>query len=405
MQEIIILVEEYLNNKESDMESVDVFADFRSERDYYTFSENIGLNTNNKATAFVIKGIKHSKQIAIGKYYTLNLDSIKKYYRLQNIEDSYLYGFELYLSSELPVPFEELFDKVQMDESDYYGGTAPSVIRNTIVHPIELTNNIIVTVNNVGQGNWNEVTCDGATRLVYDIGAPLRASIKEVNDIVNRIVPRYHNLSIKPTLLLSHWDKDHYHALLALKDSDFSIFDKYIFPGNPPTATAKRIYEKITNNNGKTIIVRPGHRDSGMPSLPEIIWEEQCYSIFIGQEHSDRNLSGIQVFLRSKHENILLCGDCGWYQVIHILAHKTKTASTGEKCNVVVPHHGGGKDKTYYGFTIPCFMNKGKALISVDKKKNSYGHPSKSLMDYLDTCFNDILRTDIEQADITVILA
>ena len=157
--------------------------------------------------------------------------------------------------------------------------------------------------------------------------------------------------------------------MLALEDVDFSLFDKYIFAGNPPTATAQRIYERITNNNCNTIIVRPGHRNSGMPSLPETIWEEQCYSVFIGQEHGDRNQSGIQVFIRSKHENILLCGDCGWHQVIHILAQRTKTASTGEKCNIVVPHHGGGKDKSYYGFTIPCNMNKGKALISVDKKK------------------------------------
>lgn len=244
MPKIIILVEEYLNSKESDTESVDVFADFRSEQDYLTFSEYIEINTNNKASAFVIKGIKHSKRIAIGKYYTLNIDSIKKYYRLQNIEDSYLYGFELHLSSKLPIPFEELFDKDQMDESDYYGGTALSAIRNTIDHPIELTNNIVVTVNNVGQGNWNEVICDGETRLVYDMGAPLKASKKEVKDIVNRIVPRYYNLSIKPTLLLSHWDKDHYHALLALGDVDFSLFDKYMFPGNPPTATAQRIYKK-----------------------------------------------------------------------------------------------------------------------------------------------------------------
>ncbi len=405
MQEIIILVEEYLNNKESDTESVDVFADFRSEQDYFAFSEYIELSTNNKASAFVIKGIRHSKRIAIGKYYTLNVDSIKKHYRIQNIEDSYLYGFELHLSSESPIPFEELFSKVQIDENDYYGGTALSVIRDTIVHPIELTNNIVVTVNNVGQGNWNEVACDNKTRLVYDIGAPLRASKIEVKDIVKRIIPRYRNLSIKPTLLLSHWDKDHYHALLALEDVDFTLFDKYIFPGNPPTATARRICERINNNNGNAIIVRPGHRDKGMPSLPETIWEERHYSVFIGQENSDRNLSGIQVFLRSEHENMLLCGDCGWHQVIHILAQKTETASTGEKCNIVVPHHGGGKDKTYYGFTIPYNMNKGKALVSVDKKKNSYGHPSKSLIDYLDTCFNDILRTDIKQTDITVVLA
>ena len=76
MKEILILIEDYRDNKESDKESVDVFTDFRSKQDHIAFLDLINHNTENKASAFVIKGIKHSKRIAIGKYYRLDVNTI-----------------------------------------------------------------------------------------------------------------------------------------------------------------------------------------------------------------------------------------------------------------------------------------------------------------------------------------
>ena len=401
MRSISIFIEDYRNNNEDEQKSVDIYADFMDERDYHVFNEQLNITTNNNATAFIIKGIKHSKRIAIGKYYTLNVESIKEFYEVELIGDSYLYGFELSPRNGFIVPFEKLFTVQKQKESDYYGGAFIETLRGGQSLPIEIDHNIEVIVNNVGQGNWNEVKCNRETRIVFDMGAPLHAKKNEVNNLVNRILPRYRNLSIKPVMILSHWDKDHYHAMLELGNADLSLFDCFIFPGNPPTATSKKILNKINNCNINVIIVRPVYRKRGMPSLPESIWVGPNYEIFIGQEHYDRNLSGIQIFLRSQTANIILSGDCGWFQIIHILTKELASIQHREVCNLVVPHHGSGKDKTYFGFTIPLNMDKGVAAISVDQRNNIYYHPSSSLIDYLDDYFTIVKRTDIF-SDITI---
>ncbi len=397
-------IEDYRNNNKNEQKSVDIYADFKDERDYVVFNDELNITTKNNATAFILKGIKHSKRIAIGKYYTINVESIKKFYEVKLLDDSYLYGFELSPRNGFIVPFEELFTIQNLKESDYYGGASIETLRKSQSLPIEIDNNIEVVVNNVWQGNWNEAKCNGETRIVFDMGAPLHAKKIEVEILVNRILPRYHNLSRKPVMILSHWDKDHYHAMLGLSNAGLSLFDCFIFPGNPPTATSKRILNKINNNNISVIIVRPDYRKRGMPSLPKSIWVGPNYEIFIGQEHNDRNLSGIQMFLHSQTANVILSGDCGWFQIIHILTKKSASIQHREVCNLVVPHHGSGEDKTYFGFTIPFNMDKGLAVISVDKNGNSYGHPSTCLINYLNNYFTSIYRTDVNMADIKISL-
>ena len=72
------------------------------------------------------------------------------------------------------------------------------------------------------------------------------------------------------------------------------------------------------------------------------------------------------------------------------------------ECNIVVPHHGSGVDKTYYGFVLPKQMKAGAAIISVEKQNNIYGHPSQPLIDYLESLDFKVDRTDKSINDIKI---
>ena len=79
--------------------------------------------------------------------------------------------------------------------------------------PMEvITNDLEFKVNDVSQGNWNEIRQNGIVRLVYDVGAPITASNTELQRYINQYAKQY--AADHPYLVLSHWDMDHYHCLI-----------------------------------------------------------------------------------------------------------------------------------------------------------------------------------------------
>ncbi len=402
MGRVIVLIEEHYTIKKTDSvdyndekkNCIEILADFINVEEYHKFTQEIGKEATD-ATAFKIKGVKHSKRISKGKYYSMDIGELKQHYRLESIRNSYIYDFEL-IPKENPLSFENLFsEEKSFKEGDYYGGSRIPENGIDFRGLLNTQNQIDIWVNNVGQGNWNEVRENNETRIVYDMGARLNAPKIEVDALINKIVPRYNNLSTKPIMILSHWDKDHYHALLGLNDNQIGLFEKYVFVGNPPTATARKAYNKITNVCSNVMVIRPGTKRKGMPSLPErVTTPNGIFDLYLGQIDSNRNLASFQLFIRTSKSNALLCGDGGWFQINHIISEEANLVEQDVVFNIVVPHHGSGIDKTYYGFVLPKRMKAEGAIISVEKQKNIYGHPSQPLIDYLESFDFDVSRTD-----------
>ena len=410
MGKVTVLIEELYTIKKADTagynnekkNNIEILADFINVEEYHKFTQEIGKRATD-ATAFKIKGVKHSKRISKGKYYLMDVGEIKQHYRLESISNSYIYDFEL-IPIEEPLSFENIFsEEKHFREGDYFGGSVIPKDGFDFQRIINTQNQIDIWVNNVGQGNWNEVRESNETRIVYDMGAGLNAPKMEVDALINRIVPRYNNLSTKPIMILSHWDKDHYHALLGLSDEQIGLFGKYVFVGNPPTATARKAYYKIINVCSNVMIIKPNTKRRGMPSLPKRVTKpNSIFSLYLGQVDSNRNLVSYQLFIRTPKSNALLCGDGGWFQINHIIAEEATLFKQDVDCNIVVPHHGSGVDKTYYGFVLHKQMKAGKAIISVEKQNNIYGHPSQPLINYLESLEFDVYRTDESTTDIVI---
>lgn len=410
MDKVIVLIEEHYTIKKTDSvdysnegkNSIEILADFISIEEYQKFTQEMGKEATDNS-AFKIKGVNHSKRISNGKYYSMDVGELKQHYRIDPISDSYIYDFEL-IPKDFPLSFEKIFiEEIRFNKGDSYGGSKAPENGFDFRRLLNSQNQIDIWVNDVGQGNWNEVRENNETRIVYDMGARLNASKTEVDVLINRIVPRYNNLSIKPIMILSHWDKDHYHALLGLNDNLIGLFEKYVFVGNPPTATARKAYNKITNVCSNVMVIRPGTKRKGMPSLPErVTTPNDIFDLYLGQIDSNRNLASFQLFIRTSKSNTLLCGDGGWFQINHIISEEANLVEQNVVFNIVVPHHGSGIDKTYYGFVLPKQMKAGDAIISVDEQNNIYGHPSQHLINYLESLDFKVDRTDETINDIVI---
>ena len=104
---------------------------------------------------------------------------------------------------------------------------------------------LFLLVRDVGQANWNELL-DGnnITRIVYDIGAELRANQTIVRSL---FYSRLYTLKRdKPILVISHWDIDHYHCLECASIQEIrTCFSKVVCMDMMKSLTSQRIYKKI----------------------------------------------------------------------------------------------------------------------------------------------------------------
>jgi|GEM_PF-7038037 len=262
-----------------------------------------------------------------------------------------------------------------------------------------------VRVKNIGQGNWNEYHVGSNNiPLVYDLGTWMNASNTAARSLVLKHLPQYKSSSIKPIVIISHWDLDHYRCLLQMTPTEIKYFEAFIVVKTLPTATACKAYYLIKQATWVKVLSIPtcGKSTSKMPIMNNPIQHPKV-SIYpcIG---SNRNSRGLIAVIKNETTAVLLSGDCLWSQLNHILREETNSPKK-IACHLVVPHHGGCGDELYSGFVIPSSWTYGKVAISVGKG-NLYNHPRRSVTGYLKVLFNTktIDRTDILNKDIDLIM-
>jgi hypothetical protein len=250
-------------------------------------------------------------------------------------------------------------------------------------------------IRNVGLANWNEVIIDDKVVIVYDAGAPTFASKRAVRDIIANKIEEYSESN--PVLFLSHWDKDHYHALIEMTDTEIKCFSKFIYIDRAITNSTSLLLDRFISALGYNNVIRisnvPRITRGGKTPLYLLSEENSQVLIFTSMYHKTRNISGLVLALRTKKSSVIFSGDCFYSQLSeNVLPHLNFVSNH----NLIVPHHGGQAGKYIYDSTT---LNKTNAIISAGKSKH---HPSKYYTSFLRDEFTNLRSTKVENCDIII---
>ena len=388
--DILVLIEEI------DKENKAVVFDFIDSNQLTKFNSLLDIQYNfEKAT--MVKIINYNqKGIRENTVYAIDIKIIEKLKseNIEQINNSYLFGFSINLKNISESIFKTSvtigdFDRLELNS--YYSGNGKIDFLN-----IHFSGKISLNVRNVGQGNWNEIIVNENVKLVYDAGAPMNATKDKIREYIGDKPNKY--LENKPTLFLSHWDKDHYHCLKGMTDIELKCFSNFICPNLLPNITSRLLFSKIERAIGRENILTINNIpriDRSEPSRLELISPlANNLMIFNSLENRDRNMSGIVLAIKALKSSVVLPGDCHYYQisdyVLPLLNYK-------HIHNMVVPHHGGKAGEYKYNLT-PGVKPK-DAIISVGRK---YGHPRLDYVRALKFDWFKVLNTHDINDDIRI---
>ena len=386
--ECIVYLEEYEHSYDGNVEAL--YVDFRQEKDMILYNQATGSNINPNATFIELSNLKTTKRLRRGCYYKLNLDLLKNFQQEEKSqqEDSYLIG-AMYDLADMPIPTndqEELLQAHQtLDPKEMSMANMPfEEIEGGLFGNIE-NENLSLFVKNVGQANWNELQSNDAIKVLYDAGAELRASMADVNAIINS--RKKDLIESKPVLVISHWDMDHIHCLKAMSVCDIkNYFSKIVCPDKLRSQTSTAILIKLQNalGDGNVFCLPLPERDKGIMHL----WKEEgCISLYQGVSSNQPNYCGLVMFVRGRNKSANYTGDCRLSQADDVYSKEIAKLKTKEHV-LIAPHHGGDCGHQYRIYSTPCYM----IAISVGAN-NRYGHPNGEMRKYLGT-LGPVKQTD-----------
>ena len=356
-----------------------VLMDFIDSNEFNAFNSRLNFNNNVGNASMILVKNYFQKKIQENTIYLIKNETIDLLFQKQSINfgnnniDSFVIGYEITLDTSI----ENLFKKsIYMSQLDLFlKGIRSFRTSNINELSISVKGNVKANIRNVGQGNWNELITDNLTSIVFDIGAPINAKKEEVLLIINNREFIYQEN--KPILLISHWDIDHYHALVAMEDKTLASFSYVIFRDYRPTLTSRIIFGRFERNleRNKIISLSSEPKVKGKAILKLLSPENSQILIFNASEHKDRNRNGIVLLIRTANSSIIFSGDVYYYQLSeYVLNH----INYDHNHYLVVPHHGGNAGKFIYELKQ---AKPNDAIISVGT--NTYKHPSQQNRDKL----------------------
>ena len=380
----------------------EVYIDFRTEKDLERYNSFTHQNLKDK-TIILIKNIT-TFQLHEQQYYRINIEELEHGEITNDLIDNFklighIYDFSESSSLNLSPLFRNPINQSELNDEEI---TFKNQADKNWNHDVYKRTLFKLRVNDVGQGNCNEIIINGDnTKIIYDMGAtafPIKKEEKQWEELKNKRIKQYKKSH--PLLIISHWHLDHYCLLTAMTSDELSYFSGLICNAKMPSLTSQHIYKKleeaITKKKIECLEANPKTINNQKMHLYKSI--DSNYNIYYGKKCKNLNFSGITLFVYGQEQNVLLTGDCNYAQVSDILTQEENKIKT-KKLILAVPHHGGDfNDKKNNELTIPDKMKPYKAIISVGKD-NKYKHPKKSILDILEKKSFEIVRTD-EQGDI-----
>jgi beta-lactamase superfamily II metal-dependent hydrolase len=249
----------------------------------------------------------------------------------------------------------------------------------------------ILIVYDVGHGNWNEIR-NKDYRLFFDIGASKYYKEKDLRSLIQRA-----NLKTKSkvTIVISHWDVDHYHVLFGMEKSELQRIEKVIAPeppknknGNVPNTIDKAI--KLLENEGVVTELVPKSKKTNKSTRKIELHVSQSIKsniiLYRTTGAKNKNLDSIVLYHHSSNKSVLLTGD-NYYDKVYeyILANKKIDGLV-----MVVPHHGGKAGK---------FVKRDWKAIPIETVvcswgDNNYGHSLNTLKKVVGNTFHKIEETN-----------
>jgi len=246
----------------------------------------------------------------------------------------------------------------------------------------------------VGQGDAAYVRLNNQTDILIDSGPDDR-----VLSCLGKYMPFY-DRKIE-LAILSHPQKDHFGGFLQLIDR-YQISLLVIPPvDNSADQQFINLKQKLTNNRIKLSILKAGDQISINSTKLFFFWPTKKFldaslvfdkprlvnNIILGASGLDSNYFSSILSFQIDDFRLLFTGDAPG-QVLDRLPEKNKLKTTILK----VPHHGSknGLTKKFLQLADPAV-----AVINVGKN-NTYGHPSKEVLDMLKAANVKIRRTDEE---------
>lgn len=389
---ILLYIEEY--NKYDNT----IVVDFFDSNEYETFFRIIELPMpidEKSSTMFCLVNYKKRK-VQENTIYSVKPSVIKKWKESFTSEErndkSFLFTYNI--NSE---DIEEEIFSLPISLGDYYGNYCTNDNR-LLDSFFQLKGDISVTVRNVGQGNWNEIKSDFNVVIVYDCGASMHFLKEDVIKLLENRLLVYQES--KPVLFLSHWDKDHYHCLIGMSESEIKkSFSHFVCRDFLPNNTCINLFNKINSALGSTNVFAIAAEDRsarrGLVRLTNMNKLTDSVVLFNAQKHKNRNMSGLLMLVQSKNKSVILSGDAHYYQLSSDILVNLKTSNSHI---LVVPHHGGKAGKFIYNKLLAARLDV--AVISVGR--NSYGHPINKYVEELKKVGFNVQQTNIKNKDITI---
>lgn len=254
------------------------------------------------------------------------------------------------------------------------------------------SNNIDITVYNVGQGNWNEINFNNEALIVYDFGS---SSTQVLNELIRTTVqPEVQRMRIdtilgdgtlKKVLIISHWDTDHYIGLKSLSDIQLKSFDFCIVPNRIENETTRNVVNRLLENT----LVIPMEMNSriagGGSSRLTVEYDSSLLKLYKGTKCSDRNKRGILLSIHNNNKDYIFPGDHFYNQIDSYINSLCK----GNEYNLVIPHHGGNAGSYRL---LDSIVNGVNGIISTGGR---YGHPKTVVVNRVNNNFINTHRTDI----------
>lgn len=353
---------------------VDAYVDFRLEKDMSSFGRVMAFQSN-KATFIELRYLRITKRLRRGCYYNLNLELLKNY-QLERVENSLVIGARIDLS-KMQAPRNDDEEILQRHEAlDATELSMRSVPEKSAVF-VQPSDDLKLFVKNVNQANWNELRSGDSVKLVYDVGAELHASRREVEQIFNS---RRSDLSqSKPILVISHWDIDHIHCLKYLDTQEIkSCFSKIVCADKLKSITSRAVLaEFLVALGAENVFCLPVPKRTNGVAMHH--WRtEGVVSIYRAEQSSSINYCGLVLFVRGSNRSANFTGDCRLKQAKDVYDQEVAKGVDTNQHILIAPHHGGDYGAKYRQYSKPCDIIE----ISVGKG-NTYGHPDKRMLDYL----------------------
>lgn len=258
--------------------------------------------------------------------------------------------------------------------------------------PCSLSGPFELRVWNVGQGNTNSVS-DQYNLTLFDFGASMYHSKAQLRAILHNHAALLQGKD-RISLILSHWDVDHFNLLCAVSDAFLRNLCCVCYPSSAVGLAATQIEARLRTHCRSRAVISPPQPAVSRRCGVKIISKGSQYTLFTGEACRDKNKSGLLLEVHGKTATALLTADHSNYQVWNRVY--PNVGGGGGALHVVVPHHGGDCGRTMVQPGSPS----GIAAISVGG--NSYRHPCPGTIKRYQRAGYHVMFTDRCGRDIVI---